>query len=245
MDAQRDRTVCGWRACTLAACCLLLCLSGCSRDSTGGAPTSPGPSPNRAPAIASVFVSPSGTGLQSATLFTFSGQGVSDPDGDTLTYSWTSTDGAAIASNTPFASRVYARSGSFDMRLTVTDSKGLATSSSATVTVGNLTGTWDLTCDNHPTSFPSQFVVSIAQNGATLSGNISGGGLSQDFPAPASVSTADGVSDPKQVVFGVEASFNVWASRDGDFYFHLTADDTLSSMTGSSQYCGSASARRR
>jgi hypothetical protein len=53
------------------------------------------------------------------------------------------------------------------------------------------------------------------------------------------------VSDPKRVVFGVETAFNVWAARDGDFYFHMTADETLTTMTGSSQYCASASSRRR
>lgn len=245
MCVSSQREMYGARAGAIVAAWLVLCLSGCSSSSSGGSPASPGPGSNRAPVIASVFVSPSGTGLQSATLFAFSGQGISDPDGDALTYSWTSTDGAAIASTTPTASRVFPRSGSFDMRLTVTDSKGLAASAATTVAVGNLTGTWDVTCDNHPAGFPSQFVVSMTQNGATLSGNITGGGLSQDFPAPVTVSTADGVSDPKKAVFGVEASFNVWASRDGDFYFHLTADDALNSMSGSSQYCGSASARRR
>jgi hypothetical protein len=85
----------------------------------------------------------------------------------------------------------------------------------------------------------------MTQTGAILSGTITGGGLSQDFPAPASVATADAVNDPKRAIFGVEASFNVWASRDGDFYFHVNADDTLNTMSGTSQYCGSVSARRR
>ncbi len=183
-------------------------------------------------------------GLQSATVFTFAAQGVNDPDGDPLTYAWTSTDGAMLAP-TQAVSHAYARSGSFDVRLTVTDSKGLSTTATTTVNVGNLSGTWDVTCDSHPPSFPSQFVVSLTQTDARLSGTISGGGQSQAFPAPPAASDASVVSDPKHVIFGVETAFNIWAGRDGDFYFHMTADETLTTMTGSSQYCGSASSRRR
>jgi hypothetical protein len=88
-------------------------------------------------------------------------------------------------------------------------------------------------------------VVSLTQSDTLLSGTISGGGQSQTFPAPPTAADASLVSDPKRVIFGVETAFNVWAGRDGDFYFHMTADDTLTAMTGSSQYCGSASSRRR
>jgi PKD repeat protein len=170
---------------------------------------------------------------------------VSDPDGDALTYAWSSTDNSAISSTSQAASHVFARSGAFEVRLTVADARGLATTATSTVNVGNLSGTWDVTCDSHPASFPSQFVVSLTQSEALLSGNISGGGQSQNFPAPPTAAEASLVSDPKHVIFGVETAFNVWAGRDGDFYFHMTADDTLNTMSGSSQYCGSATSRRR
>ena len=246
MVDQTYSPTCRLIAPALGVTALLLAVSACGGNSTNSAPSVTAPTgTNRAPVITSLAVSPSGMGLQSATLFTFAGQGVNDPDGDALTYAWTSTDGTTIASATPAASHAYARSGTFDMRLTVTDSKGLSTTATATVNVGNLSGTWDVTCDSHPASFPSQFVVSLTQSGALLSGTISGGGQSQAFPAPPTAADASLVSDPKHVIFGVETAFNVWAGRDGDFYFHMTADETLTTMTGSSQYCGSASSRRR
>jgi hypothetical protein len=245
MLPQNDCRDCRHHARAIVFAALALSLHGCSRDSPANGPSPPASAANRAPVVASLNVSPSGIGLQSATIFTFTGQGVIDPDGDAVTHSWTSTDGAAIISSTQAASHVYARSGVFEMRLTVTDARGLSTSAIAAVDVRSLTGTWDVACDNRPASFPSQFVVVMTQNDASLFGTISGGGLTEAFPAPAAAASVNAVRDPRQVVFGVETLFNVWASRDGDFYFHLSADDTLNGMTGSSQYCGVVSARRR
>jgi PKD repeat protein len=247
MTLQKYLQDCTLAASTLLLAVLLLGSAACGGNSTASTTTTTAPAgSNRAPVVASLSVSPSGMGLQSATLFTFTSQGVSDPDGDALTYAWASTDGATIASGSQSATHAYARSGAFEMRLTVTDARGLSTTVATTVNVGNLSGIWDVTCgDRHPASFPSQFVVSLTQSDAMLSGNISGGGQSQAFPAPPTASDASRVSDPKQVTFGVETAFNVWAGRDGDFYFHMTADETLTTMTGSSQYCGSASSRRR
>jgi hypothetical protein len=214
-------------------------LSGCGGDAK---PT--GPSPNGAPLIGAVLVSPSGVGLQSATTFAFTAQGVSDPDGDALTYSWVSSDAATSVSNTLAASHVYDRSGTFEMRLTVTDSKGLSASASVAVRVGNVSATWDLTCNNRTVpTFPTQFVASVTQIGSALTGTITGNGRSQTFPAPPSVFAANVVGDPRRVTFGVEGLQNVW--DDSDFYFHLTADDSLTAMSGSSQYCGSVAASRR
>ena len=198
---------------------------GCSGEP---APTAPGP--NGAPRIGGLTAAPSGTGIQSTTIFTFTGQGISDPEGDALTYSWTSSDGAAIVSSTQAASHVYARSGSFEMRLTVTDSKGLSASAVVAVPVGTVTGTWDITCNNHPPSFPSQFVATMTQSGSGLFGTIAGAGRSQTFPAPPNVSGVNEVRDPREVNFGIEGFYNPW--DESDFYFHLTADATLTAMTG-------------
>ena len=104
------------------------------------------PTANRPPAMTGVSVSPQGMGIEQTTNFTFIAQGVSDPDGDALTYSWTSSDGDTINSNASTASHVYRRSGGFDMRLTVTDPKGLSASAVVSVSVGTVTGVWDITC---------------------------------------------------------------------------------------------------
>ena len=93
--------------------------------------------------------------------------------------------------------------------------------------------------------FPTRFVVSITQSGSSLFGTITGGVLSQAFPAPAAAASANVVRDPKRASFGVEGAFNRWAPNDGDFYFNLTANATLTSMSGSGQYCSSSIATRR
>lgn len=184
------------------------------------------------PAIGALTVSPQGIGLQAATIFTFLGQNVSDPDGDPLTYSWTFADGETTVSNSPAASHVFMRSGTFEVQLTITDSKGLSASAGVSVRVGTVTGTWDVTCDNRsPDSvrffpnFPRQFVVTLTQDRKNLYGSMTGGGRTRSFTVPGEA------SDPRRVVFGVETVDNVWANRDGDFYFALAADDALTSMT--------------
>jgi hypothetical protein len=93
-------------------------------------------------------------------------------------------------------------------------------------------------------SFPKQFVVTLTQTGTSLTGTISGSGLSAHFPSPGA-GAANIVSNPRKVNLGVEGRYNVWAPGDGDNYFHLAADDTLTSMSGSGQYCISSVAHRR
>ncbi len=223
---------------------LLMAAGGCG---SGGSPASPSSRTDGAPVIGALSVSPQGIGLQSATVFTFAGQNISDPDGDPLTYSWTSDDGASIASSTSTASHVYSSASTFTMRLTVTDSRGLSASASATVTVGTADGVWDVTCDRSAQvtqfwpAFPSSFVATLIQSGAALSGSMAGGNQSRAFTRPGTA------SDPRGVSFGVETMDNVWANEDGDFYFHLTLDRTLTSATSRSMgaYCDAATARKR
>jgi hypothetical protein len=190
-------------------------------------------------------------GIQSATNFTFQGN-VTDPDGDTLTYAWGSSDGASIGSTTPTASRLYSQSGTFEMRLTVTDPGGLSASATASITVGTLSGVWDVTCVRSAyalqscasPAFPAQFVVTLSQSGSSLTGAIAGAGRTRTFTVPGIV------SNPRAVVFGVESGDNVFcgpSTPSEDFYFSLAANETLSSMssTGSRLFCDSASATKR
>lgn len=224
------------------------CLAAVACGSSGSSPTTPTPGANRAPVIGSIVVSPTGTGLQSATIFTFTGQAISDPDGDALTFAWTSSDGAAMTSTTQAASKVFSQSGTFEVRLTATDAKGLSTSAAASVPVATVTGTWDVTCDNRSTqaqqlwpNFPSVFVVTLAQFDKTVTGSMSGGGLSRNFTYPGNV------ADPRLLTVGVETIDNVWTNRDGDFYFRLGLSDTLRSGVSTSNgfYCGSSTATKR
>ena len=190
-------------------------------------------------------VSPTGKGLLAATVFTFTAVGVSDPDGDPLVYSWQSSDGTVVSSTTQAASHVYQKTGVFTMSVTATDPAGLIASASTTVSVGDVTGTWDTTCivpltilQYYP-NFPTHLVVSLFQEGVYLGGSMSANGLTHNF-------TDNGlVSDSRGATWGVESFDNVWAPHDSDFYFRMVANDTLTTMSGSGQYCQSSTATRR
>ena len=206
---------------------------------------------NSTPTIASLRRTPAGTGLV-VTEFTFTPAAVDDPDGDALTYTWTtSLDGGQKDSGT-ILTKQFPQTGRFTVTVTATDTSGASASASTQVTIGSLDGVWDITCEpkpqqpqvqQAPSPFPREFVATIRQDGANVTGTISGGGLTQSFPAPASLTNS--IRSPRQVSFGVESAYNVWDRRDADFYFSLSADDALQTMTGTSQYCVSARAVRR
>lgn len=104
---------------------------------TPSTPT-PTPTPNRAP-TASATASPA-FGIHGLTTFTIAAI-ASDPDGDALAYAWTVGDGSS-ATNASFT-RVFTQGGNFTPTVTVTDGRGgSASASTASITVGSMSGTW-------------------------------------------------------------------------------------------------------
>jgi formylglycine-generating enzyme required for sulfatase activity len=200
---------------------------------------------NSAPTIRGITQSPTGFGLPS-TEFNFAPDGAVDPDGDQLTYEWDlgdfkgpSSDGALM--------RSWDKPGTYTAALTVTDTSGASAKASIQVRVGTLDGVWDLTCSGlekaAPPSFPTSFVVTIKQNGIRITGTIEAAGKTQTFPAPASLENT--VRSPRQVSFGVESFYNPWDYGE-DFYFSVTLDDQLRTMTGrSGGYCASVRGVKR
>jgi hypothetical protein len=93
---------------------------------------------NDPPVAGTVAVSPQ-TALMAATEVRFTSQGASDPNNDSLTYTWDFGDGSSGAGQA--VSHVYRTAGAFTAKLTVSDGKKSATAT-AGVTVKSMQGTW-------------------------------------------------------------------------------------------------------
>jgi PKD repeat protein len=75
-----------------------------------------------------------------ATSFSVRGEGT-DPDGDSLTYTWNWDDGTAHTTGKG-ASHVFNREGEYRVELTVEDGRGGKATDHTTITARSLTGTW-------------------------------------------------------------------------------------------------------
>jgi PKD repeat protein len=91
-------------------------------------PTTSTPPPNKPP-VANIGGGCPTTGRTCS----FDGSGSSDPDGRITAYKWDFGDGKTASSET--AEHTYDSTGDFTVKLTVTDNKGLKTTTSLTVTV--------------------------------------------------------------------------------------------------------------
>ena len=95
---------------------------------------------NHAPSAGSVAASPTGAGVAAVTSFSFAAQGGTDPDGDSLTFTWNFGDGgSATGAN---VTHVFQGAGTFNVGLTVSDGKAEAKSADMPITVRNVNGTW-------------------------------------------------------------------------------------------------------
>jgi hypothetical protein len=166
---------------------------------------------NEAPTPGTIGVSPTGTGLQGATAFTFTAQGAGDPDGDSLTYAWTFGDGGSASGQS--VSRTFTSAGSISVNLSVSDGKKSASAPALNVDVRNLSGTWR----GSVTGFNFTFV--LTQSGSAVSGSYS------DEDGPGTVSGS--VSSPRTVTLTVnQPPFT-------PFTFTGTADAAINTISGS------------
>lgn len=115
------------------ACALALALPACKDGGTTG----PSQQANRAPTAS--FTMDDLSPLIGATLVTFTGSG-SDPDGDSLTYSWNMGDGNTKTGQT--TTHTYQTAGAFSVVLTVADNRGSSTTASNAITARRLSGNW-------------------------------------------------------------------------------------------------------
>jgi hypothetical protein len=158
---------------------------------------------NDAPTAGTITVSPTGTGMAGQTSFTFTSAGASDPDGDSLTKSWTTSDGGSGTGDT--FTRTFATAGTFQVNLKVSDGKLDASTPAASVTVGpNLTANWTggtvlMPNTNGVVNLPcgltfgiNQSGTSLANSSLTFTGNCFGG-------APFASATATVLTHPTTV----------------------------------------------
>ncbi len=165
---------------------------------------------NEPPTPGSVSVNPA-NGLQSATSFSISSQGASDPDGDALTFSWELGDGTTGSGQT--VSKVYNTAGTFTATVTVSDGEESVTAS-GTAVVRGMTGTWR----GNISGFGS-FTMNLTQTAAAITGTYS------DFIGTASL--AGNVSAPNSV--------RITATAPGfsPFTFQGTTSGDVNTVSGS------------
>jgi hypothetical protein len=182
---------------------------------------------NDAPIPGTVAVSPGGVGMAGVTNFAFTAAGASDPDGDALTYAWDFGDGGSATGST--ASHVYAGTGAFTVKVTVSDGKLSASAPTFSVTVArSLAGTWSGPVDP---GFASNVSVTFTQSGTSLAGTLTlaGGGVVGTVDLTGSVT---GTTYPCTVVF-TTSTFTV-TNLAGSFSIGYSgnADATAASIVG-------------
>jgi len=122
---------------------------------------------NHAPVLGTVTASPS-TGLLAGSVITLTAS-ASDSDGDTLTYTWDFGDSSSGSGAS--TTHVYNTTGSFTAKVTVSDGKK-EVSSTTTVTIKSLAGTWRGTLVDPMTGNIAE-TMNFTQSGATVGGTMS------------------------------------------------------------------------
>lgn len=194
----------------LAATCVIAC--GCGGGGGGSTPTTPTPpaQTNRAPSITAMTMT--GFGIQQLTQFSYSGS-ASDPDGDSLTYTWDLAGNAASGTSGTIS---FANGANAAARLTVSDGKGGTASDTRSFVIGSMTGRWT-------GSWGGWLMTSnITQSGPLVTGDYS------DQLGPGRMDTA--------VANSIDANGNIRIRYKqaifSDFIFTGTMDTTGRRITG-------------
>jgi hypothetical protein len=165
---------------------------GSSTPTTPTTPTTPAPQPNRNPVINSVSVTPT-FGIATFTTYTFASS-ASDPDNDSLTYSW---DLAGNPRTGASQTIVFINGGDFSGTVTVSDGKGGSASQSVNFTSASTTGSWT---GNIP------FTAGARAMSLTMTQSSTSGATTANWSVP-SLSTT-GILDPA-AQNGIDASGRV------------------------------------
>jgi len=180
---------------------------------------------NDPPIAGTIGVSPSATGMAGITSYTFTAQGASDPDGDSLTYEWNLGDGATGSGQS--TTHVYSDAGSFSVALTVADKDHKVTAPGTTVTVArSMAGVWAGGVE--PGFTNTLFSVNLTQSNTSLGGSMTfSGNLSGTVTGL--TGSVGGTTYPASVNFTTVYSVSGIPVRQT---FSGSTDSTGSSMTG-------------
>ena len=177
--------------------------------------------PNRPPTTGSIAVDQfNAVGLMSATKFTLTAKGITDPDDDEITYRWDFGDGTTKETTEPTVTKTYERVSRFEVQLSVTDGKlsRPIAAASTLISVRDITGTWLLNLVPDPNAgyvIPTSYEVTLTQQGNQLSGRIT--------PTGGRSTVLTGyVEHPNRVHFGSESA---WWNDQSDAYFDLYVSD--------------------
>ena len=143
---------------------------------SGDAANLPPPTVTNTPPQGGTFTtSPTGVGLLFATDFQFTATGVTDPDGDPITYLWEFGDGSGNPPSATTVFKTYTEARDYSVGLAVTDSKSPPRLvERQTVTVASLEGRWSGHIGGGGCSASSDFItLDIIQIGTGLSGSYS------------------------------------------------------------------------
>ena len=195
------------------AAAALLALSGGGDSATTPTSTST-TSVNRAPTGGSISASPTGAGIVAATEFAFTAAGVTDPDGDSITFRWDFGDGGSGQGRT--VSKTYSATGTRQVRLFVKDARSSERQAATrNVTVRRLTGTWV----GGLSGFTNRITLTLSQTGSSITGSF------RDGSNPRRTGSGT-VTDPRTI--------SVRFPRSGfvSIVFTGTADSQINTLTG-------------
>ena len=163
---------------------------------------------NAAPTVGGASASPS-IGLAGSTEIQFSVQDATDPDDDSLTYTWDFGDGASTSSQS--ASHVYQSAPASKPKVTVSDGKKSA-SAETSVTIRSMTGTWNANVFGA--------VFTLTQTGSSVSGAY------RDADGPGTVTGTVQSSSPRVTLTVNQAPFAL-------FTFSGDPDTNINAINGS------------
>jgi len=163
-----------------------------------------------------VATSPTGSGITSATLFTFPFTTAPSGGVGPYTIAWNFGDGNAGAGTS--ASHVYSTAGNFTATATVTDSRGITATASAPVSIRNVTGRWTANISGF-----NPEAIDVVQDGTSVTATI-------NETADGFASGTGSVSNPRTL--SVSATFLAAMPAPYAVTFVGTLNDTLLVWTG-------------